>query len=182
MPPVHNFPPTAAFRDESPDSPITEFALRVVVELPNWQFFVVGTATIISGYLAVTALHVFDHVVRTFGATLKDEKNAEISGYEIKLYQVVPGPAYRIWRVVAAWPCATDIVLLHLSLAGTAGADEKVSWKQPFLRVMPPPVGQQVVAFGYRESKIAVTEGQDGVHRIEVNDRPTTSIGTIRQV
>ena len=31
---VHNLPPMTAFRDERPDSPISEFALRVVVELP----------------------------------------------------------------------------------------------------------------------------------------------------
>jgi hypothetical protein len=152
MPTVHNLPPTPAFRDERPDSPISEFALRVVVELPNWQLFVVGTATIISGYLAVTARHVLDHVVRTYGATLKDDKNVEISGYELKLYQVLPGPAYRIWRVVAAWTCETDIVLLHLGLDRSTVADETVTWKQPFLRVMPPPAGQKVVAFGYREA------------------------------
>jgi Trypsin-like peptidase domain len=45
-----------------------------------------------------------------------------------------------------------------------------------------PPPGQKVVAFGYRESKINVTEGNDGTHHIELNDRPTTSIGTVRQV
>lgn len=182
MPTVHNLPPTPAFRDERPDSPISEFALRVVVEFPNWQLLVVGTATIISGYLAVTARHVLDHVVRTHGATLKDGKNVEISGYELKLYQVLPGPAYRIWRVVAAWPCETDIVLLHLSLDRSTVPDETVTWKQPHLRVMPPPAGQKVVAFGYREAKIVVTESQDGVHHIELNDRPTTSIGTVRQV
>jgi hypothetical protein len=182
VPTVHNLPPTPAFRDERPDSPISEFALRVVVELPNWQLFVVGTATIIAGHLAVTALHVLDHVLRTYGATQKDDINLEISGYELKLYQVLRGPGYRIWRVVAAWPCATDIVLLHLALDRSTLPDETVSWKQPHVRVVPPPAGQKVVAFGYRASRITVTESEDGVHHIELNDRPTTSIGTVRRV
>jgi hypothetical protein len=72
--------------------------------------------------------------------------------------------------------------MLQLPLDRTTLPDEKIVWKQPYLRVLPPPVGQKVVAFGYRESKISVTEGQDGQHYIELNDRPTTSIGTVKQV
>jgi hypothetical protein len=48
--------------------------------------------------------------------------------------------------------------------------------------MVPPPVGQTVVAFGYRKGEITVTEGSDGVHHIKLNDRATTSMGTIRQV
>jgi hypothetical protein len=178
---VHNLPEAPAFRDERADSPISEIALRVVVEFDGWKLFVVGTATLIAGHLAITARHVLEHVVRTYGAK-QNSTNLEIDGYEIKLYQVLPGPLYRIWRVHTAWPCATDIAVLHLGLDRATLPDEKVMWKQPRLRALPPPVGQKVVAFGYRESKINVTEGTDGQHHIELNDRPTTSIGTIRQV
>jgi hypothetical protein len=44
---------------------------------------------------------------------------------------------------------------------------------------MPPPTGAKVIAFGYRESKIELTETPDGVHHIVLNDKPTTSIGEI---
>ena len=179
---VHNLPPTPAFQDERPDSPISEMALRVVVERPEWKFDVVGTATLVCGHLAITARHVLEHALRTYGVKQKTSGYAEIDNYELKLYQVLPGPNYRIWRVHAAWPTATDIAFLHLGLDGTTVANEKVSWKQPLLRALPPPVGQKVVAFGYRESKINVREGEDGQHHIELNDRPTTSIGTVRQV
>jgi hypothetical protein len=175
-------PPTPAFRDERPDSPISELALRVIVELPNWQLFVVGTATLIAGHLAITARHVLEYVLRTYGAGVKDDAKREIDGYELKLYQVLPGPVYRLWRVATAWPCSTDIALLHLALDGTSLPQEKIAWKQPHLRVLAPQAGQRVVAFGYRESKITVTEGEDGEHHIELNDRPTTSIGVVRQV
>src|SRR5713101_25233 len=42
MPMVHNLPATPAFRDEKPVAPISEFALRVVVELPGWQLYAVA--------------------------------------------------------------------------------------------------------------------------------------------
>lgn len=179
---VHNLPETPAFRDERPDSPISEFALRVVVEFEGWQLYVIGTATLVAGHVAITARHVLDYAVRTFGAKKNSDMEVEVDGYALRLYQVLPGPIYRIWNVHTAWPCSSDIAVLHLGLWRTTIPDEKIEWKQPRLRVLPPPVGQKVVAFGYRESKVMVTESSDGTHHIELNDRPTTSIGTIRQV
>ena len=158
-----------------------EIALRVIVERNDWQFEVVGTATLISGHLAITANHVLEHALRKYGALQKDGKLIEIDAFELKLWQVLPGPIYRTWKVFAAWPCATDVVILHLGLDRTSLPDQKIEWKQPRLRVLPPPVGETVVAFGYRESHVRVTEG-DGQHHIELNDRPTTSIGKIREV
>jgi hypothetical protein len=181
MPRVHNLPETPAFRDEPSDSPISEFALRVVVECPGWNLYVVGTATLICAHLAITARHVLDHAVRTFGSKVLGRK-VEIERFELKLYQILPGPVYRLWRVVTAWTCDTDIAVLHLELDRTTLPDEKIVWKQPLLRVFPPAIGQKVVAFGYRESKICVTEDSSGIHHIQLDDRPTTSIGTVRQV
>jgi trypsin-like peptidase len=179
---VHNLPHTPAFRDEPPDSPISELALRVVVELPDWRLHVVGTATLLAGHLAVTARHVLEHALQTFGPAVKKDDGVEIGAFELKLYQVLPGPVYRLWRVATAWPCDTDVVLLHLALDRTSLPGEKIAWKQPRLRVLPPPPGQHVVAFGYRQGQITVTEGEDGQHHIVLNDRPTTSMGVVRQV
>jgi hypothetical protein len=64
----HNPPPTPAFRDSSPTDPIQEMALRVVVELPGWEMHVMGTATLIGSFLAVTAKHVIDAAIGMFGA------------------------------------------------------------------------------------------------------------------
>ena len=120
---VHNPPPTSAFRDERPELPISEFALRVVVELPNWRLCVVGTATLIAGHLAVTARHVLEYALRTFGPAVKRGDTVEIDSFELKLYQVLPGPLYRLWRVETMWVCDTDIVLLHLNLDRTSLPD-----------------------------------------------------------
>jgi hypothetical protein len=141
---------------------------------------VIGTATLIAGHLAVTARHVLDAVVK-FGAK-RVAKGIEVDGYSLRLYQVLPGPVYNIWNVFRAWICPSDIAILHLGLYQTSASEAKVEWKVPRLRVTPPPSGQKVLAFGYRESRIAVTEGTDGTHHIELNDIGTTSIGEVGQI
>src|SRR5205807_8569418 len=40
----------------------------------------------------------------------------------------------------------------------------------------------KVIAFGYRESKVSVIAEADGMHHIEINDKPTISIGEIKQI
>src|SRR6266436_8842591 len=79
----HNLPPTPAFRDSPPTEPIQEIALRVVVELPEWKFYVIGTATLIGGHLAVTAKHVIEAVTRKFGAR-QVPGGAEVSEYSLR--------------------------------------------------------------------------------------------------
>lgn len=168
----HNLPPTPALRDSKPTDPIQELALRVVVELPGWEMHVMGTATLIGGHLAITAKHVLEAVVRNFGAK-QVPNGVEVSEHALRLYQVLPGPAYRIGNVFRAWICPTDIAILHLGLDGYSGP-EKIEWRTPLLRMVPPPAGQKVLAFGYRESKIEVSEGANGVHHIVLNDVGTT--------
>jgi len=191
MPTVHNLPVSLpAFGEPAGISPMSEVALRVVVEREGWQLDVVGTATLICGPVAITAHHVLDHVFRTYGAKWKTNANSEIDGYEaefevdfaLKLYQVLPGPVYRIWSVCYAWTCATDIAVLHLAADPQRSDHGEIIWRTPRLRALPPPIGQTVIAFGYREGRINVAEGDDGVHHIKLDDRPTISVGTIRQV
>jgi hypothetical protein len=178
---VHNLPPIPAFRDAPATDPVQEIALRVVVELPGWEMHVIGTATLIGGHLAVTAKHVLDAVISRFGAK-QAPSQVQVEGYSLRLYQVLPGPIYRIWNVLSAWTCSSDIAILHLGLDGTSAADAAVEWRTPRLRVMPPPSGQKVLAFGYRESRIEVSEGADGTHHIVLNDVGTTSIGEVGQI
>jgi hypothetical protein len=179
---IHNLPEIPAFRDERPDSTISEIALRVVVEFEGWDLYVVGTATLVAGHLAITASHVLDYVFRRFGAQRKSEKHSEIDDYALRLYQVLPGPVYRVWNVFSAWTCPTDMAILHLGLWRTSLPEETIQWKQPRLRALPPPIGQKVIAFGYRESKVSVIADADGMHHIEINDKPTISIGEIKQI
>jgi len=178
----HKLQLTPAFRDASISDPIQEIALRVVVELPGWNFHVLGTATLIAGYLAITAKHVLEAAFR-FGVT--NTSSEQVDGFALKLYQVLPhesGPIYRIWNVLEAWMCESDIAILHLSLDQASDLEKGVLWRAPRLRVMPPPSGENVIAFGYRESKIAVSVGDDGTHHIQLNDVGSISIGKVGQI
>jgi len=174
----HNIPSVPFFRDSPSTDQIQEFALRVVVELPDWEFHVIGTATLIGAHLAVTAKHVLDYAAAKFGGK-RTQRGIEVDGYSLRLYQVLPGPIYRIWNVFCAWITSSDIAILHLGLDRASGEETKIEWRSPLIRLVPPPTGQKVLAFGYRESKIEVTESADGVHHIVLNDVPTTSAGHV---
>jgi hypothetical protein len=64
----------------------------VVVELPGWDMHVIGTATLVGGFLAVTAKHVIDAVISMFGATKHGSNQIGVEGYSLRLYQVLPEP------------------------------------------------------------------------------------------
>lgn len=174
----HNVPSLPFFRDSLPTDQIQELALRVVVELPNWELHVIGTATLIGAHLAITAKHVLDYAAARFGGK-RTQRGIEVDGYSLRLIQVLPGPVYRIWNVFRAWITSSDIAILHLGLDRSSGTEVKIEWRSPLIRVMPPPSGRTVLAFGFRESKIEVTQSEDGVHHIELNDVPTTSAGRV---
>ena len=177
----HNLPPTPAFRDSPSVDAAQEIGLRVIVEFAGWRFYQLGTAVLIGGHLAVTAKHVLDDPIRRFGA-MRTAKGIEVTGYSIRLLQVLPGPVYRTWNVSRAWITSSDIAILHIGLDRTSEAEPNVQWRVPLLRIVPPLTGEKVLAFGYRESKIEVSETPDGVHHIELNDVPTTSIGEVGQI
>jgi len=177
----HNLPIVPIFKDTSPGGAIEEVALRVLVEMPDWQFQVIGTATLIGSYLAVTAKHVVDEASKFFQRK-KIAGGEEQSGASLRLLQVLPGPNYRFWNVDRGWRTCTDIAILHLSLDKTSEAEVAINWKSLPLRATPPPSGQKVVAFGYRESKVQVLKRPDGTAHIDFNDKPTTSAGVVGQI
>ncbi len=99
---------------------------------------VIGTATLIGGHLAVTARHVIEAVTRKFGAR-QVPGGAEVSEYSLRLYQVLPGPVYRIWNVCRAWICPSDIAILHLGLdASSARRQESIGGLRSSVCVLHP--------------------------------------------
>lgn len=168
---IHKVPGTPAFLDEPADSPISEFALRVFVEFKGGETHVVGTATLIAGHLAITAKHVLDDAFSRFGARKKTGKFVEVRDYAIRLYHLMRGAVYRVWNVYSAWYCDTDIAILHLGLFKKSDPEGIIEWKAPLIRSMPPPVGQKVIAFGYRESIPKVTPIAGGGYHLELQDK-----------
>lgn len=84
--------------------------------------------------------------------------------------------------MLRVWTCPSDIAVLHLGLDWTTAPEAKVDWRAPLLRLSAPPSGQKVLAFGYREAKIEVSERADGGPHIDLTDIGTTSIGEVGQI
>ena len=178
----HNLPTVPIFRDTPAGGQIEELALRVVVELPNWELRIIGTATLIGTHLALTAKHVLSEAMKSFRTKSTPGGKIEVEGGSLQLLQILPGPIYRFWKVMTAWITSSDIAILHLSLDRTSESDAKVDWRGLALRATPPPSGQKVIAFGFRESTVNVTRGPDGQSHIVLNDKPTTSAGVVGQI
>lgn len=177
-----SFPSTPTFIRQEPDTPMSEFALRVLVEFPGGETHVIGTATIIAGHLAITASHVLDDIIKRFGSTQTGERNFEISNYAVRLYQILPGPEYAVWNVISAWPCIdTDIALLHLGLFKYSGTVAPSFWRLLPIKVVPPNPGAAIVGFGYHSSTVSVTQNADGYH-LDINDEPASTTGKVEEI
>ena len=177
----HNLPTVPIFRDAPAGGQIEEVALRVVVELPNWELHIIGTATLIGTHLALTAKHVLADALK-WCKTESASGKIEVDGGQVQLLQVLPGPIYRFWSVKSAWITSSDIAILHLALDRTSDPDMVVAWRCPGLRATPPPSGERVIAFGYRQSTVNVTKSGDGQDHIVIDDKPTTSAGVVGQI
>lgn len=170
------------FKRQSPDTPISEIALRVLVEFPDMETHVIGTATVVCGNLAITAKHVLDDIFHRFGTVQVNQLSHEIRDYAVRLYQILPGPEYAIWNVITAWPSLeTDIAILQLGLHSYTGNSPPSDWKVPRLKVCPPDIGSSIVGFGYHSSQVSVTPNQNGYH-LDINDVPTSTTGTVAEV
>lgn len=178
----HNLPTVPIFRDTQPGGQIEEFALRVIVELPDWGMHVVGTATVIGNHLALTARHVVTASLNYCKRKTATSGETEVERGELKLLQVLPGPIYRFWAVSRAWLSNSDIAVLHLRADRMSDEYKEVSWRSLIVRALPPPTGQKVIAFGFRDSQVHVTKHSDGSAHMDLNDKPTTSAGTVGQV
>lgn len=177
-----SFSSTPTFKPQAPDSQISEIALRILVEFPNSETHVIGTATVISGFLAITAKHVLEDIVSRFGTAEIEQNRHEIREYAVRLYQILPGPEYAIWNIVNAWTCPeTDIAILQLGLHGYTAPHPPSSWKQPPLRATPPPIGSAIVGFGYRNSVVETTPNDCGYH-LDLNDEPIASTGEVEDI
>ena len=168
----HNLPKVPIFNDTPPGGAIEAVAMRVLVAFPNWELHMLGTASLISSYLALTARHVVEQALRLSTVSQVGDK-LEVSRGQLQLLQVLPGPHYRFWNVAQLWMTNTDIAILHLALDSASDPDLPISWVSPRVRATPPPTGQKVVAFGYRESVVRPSIGPSGDPHIDINADPS---------
>jgi hypothetical protein len=170
------------FIRQPPNTPMTEVALRVLVEFPSGETHVIGTATVVSGYLAVTAGHVIDDIIHRFGAT-KGEHGFEVFNYSVRLYQTIPGPRYIVWNVAAAWRSEeSDLALLHLALHRLSHPEKPVEWRCPRIVCTSPALGTEVAAFGYHSSTVKTRLNPDNSHHLGLLDVPQASTGEVEEI
>lgn len=177
----HNLPTVPIFRDTPPGGAIEQVAMRVLVAFPNWELHMLGTACLISSYLGLTARHVIDAALKMSSITTVGN-HLEVSRGQLQLLQVLPGPNYRFWNVVKLWITSSDIAILHLALDSASDPHAPINWVSLGIRATPPPTGQKVVAFGYRESVVRHSTGPNGNPHIDINDKPTTSAGCVGRI
>ena len=111
----HNLPTVPTFNDTPPGGAIGRVAMRVLVAFPNWELHMLGTASLIGSYLALTARHVVEQALRLSTVSRVGDK-LEVSRGQLQLLQVLAGPHYRFWNVAQLWVTSSDIAILQLAL------------------------------------------------------------------
>lgn len=180
MCPLSNFPEDKPFEKLTPDTPLSEIALRIVVNFYSDSPYIIGTATVLCGNLLVTAKHVLEDVYKPMLKTAEhvDEEN------HLMAIQLLPGPEYVLWSIVEAIACPIeDILLLRTAKTpATSNPTLAIRWKQPKVNPFSPPVGNRVAAFGYRLGKAEASKNADGGHHVNLNDEPIMSVGVVEEV
>lgn len=153
----------STFVEQPSDTPVSEIALRVLVEYEDGESYVIGTATLIAPFLAITAEHVLDEITIKYGAEDVKDGAKEITNYSVRLYQCLPGPHYVVYQVFAAWSCSdTDISVLHLGLFRSSDPATTLNWRTPPLVFGAPSVGSSLAAFGYHSSIVKTRPAEGG--------------------
>jgi hypothetical protein len=172
-----------SFKETGLDSPITEFALAMMV-LKDEYCYASGTAALIGPRLAITAKHVFDDYWDNLEEPEIQDSNSDasvvyrsghftiyVSQFLYKYKELI------IWTVKRAWssPC-TDITLLSLNPANQNAVDYQYS-RRLSLNLIPPEVGSRVVGFGYHSPKVGIKDG-----KLDWKTVPTTAVGEVTEV
>lgn len=180
-PRISNFPLHKPFEKQDATTPLSEIAMRLVVNFYSGEPCVIGTGTVITGNLLVSAKHVFDVFWKRRSAL--EIPSAEFDESLVAL-QILPGAEYVIWDVVGGWAHPmSDLMFLRLgSNPGRSHPEKPYVWRG--LRVNPfsPEIGESIAAFGYRRSEVIVSKNSAGGNHIELNDEPMMSVGVVREI
>lgn len=162
------------------DGVITEVALGLIA-LRSGQWYPSGTAVVIAPHLAVTARHVVDDYWRKFDQNWKLGIGRSDADFGLLAQQVLLGRQGVLWAVRRLWRSEhSDLAVLQLSPYSELAA--KYRWRCPILQLLPPPIGAQIQAFGYRGGN--ATEVLDDAHttKVEWRTSPSTAVGAVVEV
>ena len=186
---LSKFPLHKPFEAQKPTTPLSEVALRLVVNFFSDAPYVVGTATVISGFLAITAKHVFEDIPDAKYLAVPQEGSqspVEMETHLAVVQVIMRGaePEYLIWDVKdATLDPSSDIALLHLAAnPHRSHPNNTHEWWSPVVMSFPPEIGGSIAAFGYRLSSVVASKNAEGGNHIDLNDEPMVSIGVVREI
>ena len=184
---LSTFPVDKPFERLDPAAPTAEVVLRLVVDFNSDAPLVVGSATILSGHLLVTARHVLESIPGLHDSRSVDSTSptADTSvGRGLAAVQVLPGPEYVIWDVVSAIAHPlSDLALLRTSSnPWRSDPDREPRWRAPRVNPFAPQVGERVAAFGYRRGRAHASKDSVGTLHIVVDAEFMSSVGVVREI
>ncbi len=142
-----------------------------------------GTCIVIAPSVAITAKHVVEDFLTTFGHTTNEHGEIQ-PNFSLWAIQITnDDDLYAVWDVVGIWTSPhTDIAYLQF-LPHNETAKKKMGGvnMQPVLSIFPPEIGSRVVGFGYhsKSGHETIEIGIDKTRHISIQDEPTTSVGEV---
>lgn len=142
---------------------------------------VFGTCIVIAPGLAITAKHVVEGLIDTFGKIKMILSGSSDQEYTCRhnsfVFQIVDGKTGYLWNVSQYFLSnTTDICFLRINPRFNIDkipVPQKVS-----ITLYPPDIGERIVGFGYPKSKISVD--YDNIIKTEV--KPMTTVGEVVEV
>lgn len=137
-----------------------------------------GTAVVVAPWLAMTAKHVVEDYLGKFGAT--QATNGLDPKFQLLTCLTLEGDRGVIPLFIGRiWYCnSIDIAFFELLPASEFPLNH--IWKVAILDLLPPSVGDRVVAFGYSDS--SVRDGTNSVDLLTWSNKPSTSVGEVLEV
>jgi hypothetical protein len=178
-PKLSTFPLNKPFERQPDATSLSQIGLRLIENFDSSHPVILGTATMVSGHLAITARH----TIREMWGVEPSASTANLAK-DLVVCQVLPGPEYVIWNVVSVvGHPVSDVALLHLhSSPRRSNINAKPLLQSVRVRPFAPKIGERVAAFGYCRSSVAVSKNFDGSNHINVADEPVVSVGEVRDV
>ena len=162
------------------ESPLTEDVL-VLLGRNGLTNNLIGSAVFIAPGLALTAKHVVEEFWRLFGTpdVRLEHRGDKSANFEIVAIQY-PGERSEaaIWMTRLVWICPqSDIAAISLEPVNKLARRYDFT-KRPTLNVLPPTVGERVMAVGYAASKVLDEDGE----QMLLSLNPSTSAGVVTHV
>jgi len=162
----------STFEQTPINSSITEIAGLVVAGTNENDLYPAGTAFLISPSLALTARHVVDDIFKILAGKTPTEIRGEVPfGTQLTTFPLGK-PLH--WDVIGyELGLPTDLALLMLK-----NDHLQLNLELPTFNLLPPFIGERIVAFGYPKTKHRVD--RHGLARLGLN--PHTTTGLVQEV